>query len=1426
MATNEIGVRVTLEGERQYNEQMRQITQNTKLAAAEAKQLESEWGKASPEKSAAQVEQLNQQIERQAQAVDLAKQNVERYAAETGEGSSQTLKWKTTLAQAETELARLRGELDKVPNSLQIYGQKLQETGQKIKKVGSAITSAGRTMSTYVTAPIVAVGAAAVKTTADFDTSMSKVMALSGATGDEFQALRDKARQMGASTKFSATESADALSYMALAGWDTDQMLEGLDGVMNLAAASGMDLAEASDLVTDYLTAFGLEAKDSSKMADELAYAQAHSNTTTTQLGEAFGNSASMMHSAGQSMETTTAILESFANQGMKGSEAGTALSAMMRDIIQKMKNGKIYIGDTAIQVQDANGNFRDMTDILADVETATEGMGTAEKDAALMTTFTSRSIKGVNMVLNEGVGSVKKYREELYKADGTAKSMADIMQDNLAGQLKILGSQLQELAISFGDILIPHVRKAVEWIQEQVDKFNALDKSTKEQIVKFGALAAAIGPVLLIGGKLVTSIGSIVTGAGKAIEWLGKLSGGFGGLAGALGPVIGAFGLAAGAGALLGFAIKDLNEKYGATSEINDFNNYVRGTADAANEARDNLEKSTEEIKRTSDNAAQVMEECELSAELTDRYAEELYELAEKTNRTADEQRRMEAIIGILNDLYPGFTEAVMDSNGELKMGTSELKEYVAQLKNTAKIKALQSIIEEYGEKIADAAKKQIEAEHALSDSMEATDQAAAKRDDVTKSLTRNAEEATQADQKRAKAIKDTTFNIEEANQADYEHLMAVNNLRHGYVDLDGETVKASDTIEQLSDSINIGTNEQEKLTGALEESETAVNDLSEEQAGYQKELEDLISSSNDYIDAQFDSVTATGENADAAAAAGDEMEEYADDVEDAAETIEEANQKIRDSYEDTKQSAKDSTLGQKSLWEELEKQEGTSLEKMLANLRAHNQAMENWSFNASTLIHSTEYATDEGFRNMVNHVIQGKEDLAPELQELYNVWANNKEDLAELVSEYGFTESNADRQAEILAYTQSVIENGLELTNQALESGVEDGQKRIGQIFSNPKGVSDGIRTGMSGIVKLATKEGKVAGKAVPEGVAAGERSGKGDIQSASGEMESETLSGIGSIVKLAIDSITAGLTISKGIAAGMTAGVVNINTASSSVKAAIQSGISGVSGLQTSAKSAGTSVAHNIKSGLESENISGAMSTISSTVRTGIQAIESQKTSAKTAGSTIGSELAAGLDGKQTDVTSAGRRLGDAAANGVGSASGNAQTNGRKVINAAADELKKYENSQEPWTWGRHLGDNFANGLGSAYGNVIAQARQIANAVQNILGHSTPKEGPLVHDDVWGLHLGQNFAKGMEQSIPAVESAALGMANAAAMIPTTTTLDIDAMSGRNVAVDALTPMNITEAFIAAAENIDWRVMIGSREFGRILREQGVYA
>lgn len=410
---------------------------------------------------------------------------------------------------AETE-AKLKS-LEEQAKSSATALQEIAAKGEKLKTVGDNITNVGKKFMP-VTLGVVGLGTAAVKTAADFDSAMSKVAAVSGATDSDLEALRDKAREMGEKTKFSASEAAEAMNYMAMAGWKTEDMLSGIEGVMNLAAASGEDLATTSDIVTDALTAFGLTAADSGHFADILAAASSNANTNVSMMGETFKYCAPIAGALGFSAEDTAEAIGLMANAGIKGSQAGTALRTIMNNLSGDVKICGSSIGEVTIATTNADGSMRDLSDILADCRTAFSGLSESEKAAAAESLVGKNAMSGFLALMNAGEADINKLSSAIDNCDGSAASMAETMNDNLAGQLQILKSQLEELAISFGDLLMPAIRTIVGWIQKFVDWLNSMDEGTKKVIVTVALVVAAIGPVLIIVGKVISAVGTIMT--------------------------------------------------------------------------------------------------------------------------------------------------------------------------------------------------------------------------------------------------------------------------------------------------------------------------------------------------------------------------------------------------------------------------------------------------------------------------------------------------------------------------------------------------------------------------------------------------------------------------------------------------------------------------------------------------------------------------------------------------------------------------------------------------------------------------------------------------------------------------------------------------------------------------------------------------
>ena len=427
------------------------------------------------------------------------------------------------IVETEQELKRLEEQANQSATAL----QKISATGEKLQTVGSNIESAGKKLLP-VTGAVTALGTAAVKTAADFDTAMSQVAAVSGATGSDLDALRDKAREMGAKTKFSASEAAEAMNYMAMAGWKTTDMLGGIEGIMNLAAASGEDLATTSDIVTDALTAFGLSADDSGHFADVLAAASSNANTNVSMMGETFKYCAPIAGALGFSVEDTAEAIGLMANAGIKSSQAGTSLRTIMNNLTGEVKICGSSIGEVTIATTNADGSMRGLSDILADCRVAFSGLSESEKAAAAETLVGKNAMSGFLALMNAGEADINKLSGAIANCDGKSAEMAATMQDNLAGQLQILKSQLEELAISFGELLMPAIRTIVGWIQQFVDWLNGMDEGTKKVIMTVALLAAALGPVLIVIGKVISAVGTIMTIVPKIAGVINVVKGAF----------------------------------------------------------------------------------------------------------------------------------------------------------------------------------------------------------------------------------------------------------------------------------------------------------------------------------------------------------------------------------------------------------------------------------------------------------------------------------------------------------------------------------------------------------------------------------------------------------------------------------------------------------------------------------------------------------------------------------------------------------------------------------------------------------------------------------------------------------------------------------------------------------------------------------
>lgn len=533
-------IRVDLDGAG-FNKGIAGLNRQMRMVSREMSANLSQFGRydKSLEKSRLKVDGLTKRQQLQTQKVKELKAQYNRLSAETGENSAKTQAaaskyneayaklnlYERELQEATNEMKRMETQQRALNTSMGKLGAKLSNWGPKLQEIGRNMQSIGRSMSLYVTAPVVAGFGAAVKKSIDFDDSMRKVKATSGATSGEFQQLRDKALEMGAKTKFSASQSAEALNYMALAGWDTKEMMTGIDGVMQLAAASGEDLGSVSDIVTDSLTAFGLKAKDSGHFADVLAQASSKANTDVRGLGEAFKYAAPVAGALGYTVEDTSIAIGLMSNAGIKGEKAGTALRTMFSNLAKPTKAMKNQMDELGISITDSQGNMLPMRDVMDQLRGKFKGLSKDQQASAAATIFGKEAMSGALAVINASDEDYKKLTKSIDNSAGASKRMADEMEGGIGGSIRRMKSAIESLAISIGDVLAPYIKRLAEWVANAATKLNEMPKGTQKVVVGLGLVAAAIGPLLVTLGVMVSTIGASFKVLGPLFKGIGKLT-------------------------------------------------------------------------------------------------------------------------------------------------------------------------------------------------------------------------------------------------------------------------------------------------------------------------------------------------------------------------------------------------------------------------------------------------------------------------------------------------------------------------------------------------------------------------------------------------------------------------------------------------------------------------------------------------------------------------------------------------------------------------------------------------------------------------------------------------------------------------------------------------------------------------------------
>ena len=546
-----------------------------------------------------QIEQKKQAIETLSNAEGDNEKQIKKLTNEVSKMEQNLRQATREMSLTETELKALEQEMqltertianrpfEKMRQDLQELGQGIENTGDKLQSLGQGLSSVGDTLL-KMSAPVVGFGAYAIKASMDYESAMSEVKAISGATGEDLEKLENISKEMGRTTSKSAKESAEALKYMSLAGWNTRQMIAGLEPVLRLSEAGSIDLARASDLTTDSMSALGVQVEDLNRYLDIVVQSQAKANTSADGLMEAYIGCGGTLKNLNVPLEESATWLGILANRGVKGSEAGNKFNSVLVNLMGTSGQAKDALATLGVSAWDADGNFKGIEGTLRELDTVLASCTKQQKsqfEAMIGGKTQMDTLQALLSGLNEEYVDL---RASITDSDGALLNMAETMQDNTKGNITRLKSELEGLGIQVGEKLLPHVNEFIGSVSELINWFGNLDEATQQNIMKMGLFAFAGGSTLKVLGNLTSGIGSTVSGLGKLvgnfaeskkgadglgasssglISWLTKMAGGAGTTSSAVAGMAGSTATATGATAGLSTGLAGLLPIAGAVA-------------------------------------------------------------------------------------------------------------------------------------------------------------------------------------------------------------------------------------------------------------------------------------------------------------------------------------------------------------------------------------------------------------------------------------------------------------------------------------------------------------------------------------------------------------------------------------------------------------------------------------------------------------------------------------------------------------------------------------------------------------------------------------------------------------------------------------------------------------------------------------------
>lgn len=948
------------------------------------------------------MDQLAQEVDDAQNKYDQCSKKVTEYQTALNYAGAELADFKTDQAQTKKYLDEAEASMDGCATSIDEYGKETEDATEQTNIFGDALAAnlASEAIISGVKAlvgTVKTIASACIETGAQFEKSMSNVAALSGASGAEYDKLANKAREMGAATMYSASQAADALSYMALAGWDTEQMVEGLEPVLNLAAASDMDLAEASDIVTDYITAFGLSVADASKFTDQMAYAMANSNTNTEQLGEAYKNCAATAGSLGYSVEDTTAALMVMANAGVKGGEAGTGLSTIMTRLATDTKDCASELEEYGVHVYDAQGNMQSLSSILTGVGEVWETLTDKEQASlAKMIAGTSQYSKfqtimtGLSESAKESGMSFEDYAAALETCDGAAAQMAETMQDNLKGKLTIMQSALEACEESAYSLFDDALKEGVEGA---TDALTVLNDSivNGDMNVALSNMGEALADFMQTTVQLATdALPTLISGLTWVIENADTIVSGIAGVTAGMVAYKTATAAADVAAKLLNTTIS--LGPWGIVAAAVTGLAAAIATAKLTQTASDmqQLADATSNLCTSISNLTANREEERASMEANASAVKKLVkELEDETTTSARKAQIVDELNGIMTDLNLTY-DAQAD---KLSMSNEELEANTDALMRNMEVAAAQEDLTEIATERYDAEKKLAE---------------------ITQEVAEKYGIEADSSEELAEKLRESAAAQEEFN-----------NQETLYAGMDAGYAKDAEDLRALAD--------------AIDETTDTMSSLDEEYATV-----------NEYIDnntaALEGNTTATGENTDAVNENADATTQWSDDI---IESYEKAFKTIHSSLE-----------GASDDFETLGQQMRGAADETEVSLSDMQTQMEDWANGIDTYAQSVARAEEiMGSDSKTTAYLQSLIDKGPsakaELDAVTDAYDSNREAFDELCETYNEATNMLDSLAELEAGFESGYTDAYTAGLEAIQASAPQLQTEMETQFDAEKTV-----------------------------------------------------------------------------------------------------------------------------------------------------------------------------------------------------------------------------------------------------------------------------------------------------------------------------------------------------------------------------------